>query len=627
MINSIIYAADSRELKKRSIEADANTLLIVRRKTKNSHASNIKSLAEILDSDHDLYRRLFTEFLLSLADGLPSRNRSLKFLQVDESMSGWWLSKLQLRSVQDNTEYFLPVLEYLVLQHLCHQHTSVELLIFGCPILAIRHKLTCRSNTDNNLGVRILKSLFLFYQYTVVSCYILLNALNATQFYAGLFYRSVLRTPNNHSHDTHCAEKEILFVAPLAHLDTSEASKDNFRSNYWAQLPDELRRASILCDFLHLYRPRQGFADSSSAANKIKTFNNPHSSHYLIEEYVAPSLILASAIEYTFYTARLLLISCSCICSLLRPQSEALCLFSLEQFSTLNGAAIFQYLIYKRLFTSFFKFHHYKKVVFVSEYQYWEHCLIGSARDMHTYANFHALIRRWDMRYYPHSHLLVDSSRHYFNLPSGYIVHAQEAAKTLISHGYPPQKLQYLDALRYEDITNLLRKTTADTYHPESSDLSHVMIATDHIRSSTIEMLEIVSSVRPLFGRRKIFLRQHPAYYDESLPSRYSLYDSNILEMSAFDQIRTSSLFIVASETSLGLYSILFDRLPSIYFRNQNLLQTSLLSDACIPSFSDSTSLISFIQSPTYIQKNPRYLNSLLSSYRYKLWRDFISCV
>jgi surface carbohydrate biosynthesis protein (TIGR04326 family) len=307
------------------------------------------------------------------------------------------------------------------------------------------------------------------------------------------------------------------FISYFCNLDLGDANKGVYKSNYWANLPEVLRRDGVVSNWLHLNVGGESNIGSYRTSKIINAFNRKNNSeqvHVILETFLGFKVI----IEWTMCWLKLMWLAFTLDRKMSKviPCSENVNLWPLfvdEWRQSLVGPAGASNLIYSSLFKSAFKLLKKQNIgVYLLENQAWEFGFIQAwkaSQHSRLVGYVHSSVRFWDLRYF-FDPRIFNNPVCALPRPDLMALNGLKAIDMCIEGGYSASELVGVEALRYLHLNEL--GSEKNTLHVKKNKKIRLLVLGDYSRDLTLRQIRMLEeAVKLLSFSLDIIIKPHPA--------------------------------------------------------------------------------------------------------------------
>jgi surface carbohydrate biosynthesis protein (TIGR04326 family) len=351
------------------------------------------------------------------------------------------------------------------------------------------------------------------------------------------------------------SEGQVTFVSYLFNLVADPARVGQFKSRYWADLPDELLREECKVNWLHLY-VKDPLMHGKKAADLIRGFNSTGQGgqvHVTLDTFLGWRIVF-NAMRDWLHVHR---IGIKFQHSTAAECSSAIQLWPLlkdDWYRSFAGKEGLRNVLDVNLFESALKVLPTQRVgVYLQENMSWEFALINawrSAGHKRLIGTAHSTVRFWDLRYFFDLRSYVRTDKNDLPLPDNVALNGEAMMKTYLAGGYPSRELVEVEALRYLHLVQTLgeKGSTLNMSKP----LLSVLVAGDFLfRNTKLQMSLLEKAARLLPENMRIIVKPHPLcpIFAEDYPSL----DMEVSEESIANLLQSSDVVYASSITSAAV--------------------------------------------------------------------------
>ncbi|VAW71394.1 FIG00766036: hypothetical protein [hydrothermal vent metagenome] len=307
---------------------------------------------------------------------------------------------------------------------------------------------------------------------------------------------------------------KMTFVSYLFHLDINKTKNGQYRSGYWAGLPDMLATKKVQSNWLHIYTKSPLVPTAKAVKILIEQYNQSHSNnqnHVILESFLDLRLVW-QVIRQWFRlrkAQRIIIANVRKKCGYYWP------LLKKDFFLSFNGGNSMSNLLSKSLFSkAMFTLPQQEKGCYLLENQAWEFGFIHAWRSAGHEQNLigvpHATVRYWDLRYYFDPRIYESSAKCRMDRPNMVAVNGVVAKQRYVDGSYPVAELCEVEALRYLYIKDIHKQKSISTANSSSADI--LLVLGDYLEMDTKLLMELLrSAVSNIEVKLKYLVKPHPA--------------------------------------------------------------------------------------------------------------------
>ena len=351
------------------------------------------------------------------------------------------------------------------------------------------------------------------------------------------------------------SQGRVTFVSYLFNLVADTAKAGQFKSRYWAHLPDELLREECKVNWLHLY-VKDPLLHPKKAADVLRCFNSAGQGgqvHATLDTFLGWRVVFKAmrdwvhirrtGIKFQHRAAA----ECSSAINLWP-------LFKDEWCRSFAGREALSNLLDVNLFELALKTLPAQRVgVYLHENQGWEFALINAWRlagHKRLIGTAHSTVRFWDLRYFFDQRSYVRAGNNDLPLPDNVAINGAAMMEAYLAGGYHRSELVEVEALRYLHLAETTgdKDTTLNALKPSIS----LLVAGDFLPINTqLQMRLLEEALQMLPGNTIIIVKSHPLcpIYTEDYPSL----DMEVSVESIATLLKSSDVVYAGSMTSAAV--------------------------------------------------------------------------
>ena len=460
-------------------------------------------LVDLLEENADKFKSEFLHYIFRLGKAKLNNKSIIEILTFSANFSFWWMTPIAEKSNWAKSPQINNILKLMAFKNWLDSNECSELLINtnnqnllssfeqlckskGIKLTNINKKSYLISFASFEFGMKI----FIFFQSIIwLIREVLISLIFSFQ-------------KNNFSMNS---KPEVTFISYLARKDVfqrGESLKNNF---YWGNLPEYLENKKIPSNWIYL--PNRNISLIKTLIffrNQKKGF--AETNHVSILSFFRMKLLISIFKNYLtiFKKSDLVL-------NVLEKESFYLWpLMKEDSIKSFYGIGIIKNLFYFSLFEQASKTSpKFKNLIYLYENQPWELAAVNFFRNKaeNVIGFAHSTIRYWDLRYFSDPLLYVNEEEN--SLPSfrKLVVHSEIDKKNLLNSGFPEEKLEFAESLRYLYLNDYLSRN----YRKEK--VKTLLVLGDYLQSDTNFLLSLVNSpeAKNILKTLKIIIKPHPS--------------------------------------------------------------------------------------------------------------------
>ena len=486
--------------------------------------SDCLSIPAYLESNSDRLRAKYLKFINNLGETKICGNRIIDHLSLKNGYNLWWMSLVVEKSPFKSPGIF-DCLRLLALEEIIQYEKPEKLILYSssaalldavkvlCDNLGVTfswHKVKAKKKIISNpLDIyRLLPNQirsFLSLVRQILKLWKLKKRQNVSWFYG---------------------DTSLTIISYFDNLDVRSFNKGNFRSAYWGSLNEVIHSVGKNVNWLQIFSTSSVSPNVHSGLFAVEKYNEKpleNGYHAFLEGYLDFSCIAHSCFNYIRLVARRWHWNEDRISAAFQPKGSAAWLWPFLKYdclSSIRGTNLVQNLLWIDLFDSAMADIPKQKMgLYLQENQDWERALIHAWR-RHGHGQLigvvHTPIRYWDLRYF--NNICEVETASMTTAPPPHIcpdfiaLNGPFSFKSYIDDGYALDKLVSVEALRYENILELVpRERVLETRDINDNIKTKVLVLGQILRFQTHATLacleQVVTSINEPYG---FTLKNHP---------------------------------------------------------------------------------------------------------------------
>ncbi len=312
------------------------------------------------------------------------------------------------------------------------------------------------------------------------------------------------------------SEGRVTFVSYLFNLVADAARAGQFKSRYWAHLPDELLREECKVNWLHLYvKDPLLHPNAKKAADVIRWFNSTGQGgqvHVTLDTFLGWRVVFKAMRDWLHVRRTGIKFQHPAAAE----RSSAINLWPLfkdDWYRSFAGREALSNLLDVNLYESALKALPAQRVgVYLQENQGWEFALINawrSAGHKRLIGTSHSTVRFWDLRYFFDLRSYVRAGNNDLPLPDNVALNGAAMMEAYLAGGYPSSELVEVEALRYLHLAETTGEKDSALNVPKP--LLSVLVVGDFLfRNTQLQMRLLEKAARMLPENTRIIVKPHP---------------------------------------------------------------------------------------------------------------------
>ncbi len=504
-----IFILDTPHIK---IPSDRNNLVILWN-SYQKYNENYISIPEYIDDNCEDLRSKYLNWVENLGDLIIGGN-TLENTLVNNNLSLWWLSLLQEKNVFSKSIGITNAIKTIAMLEILKDYIFKEITLYSNNLflkevitgfaknnqikLSIKADIFCKlrepfEKIANSKNLFILKGFIWLLRYAF------------TRYpFKGLGIDGWGNTKAN-----------ITIVNYSLNIEDESKGSHLFKSKYWNNLPDRLIEMKHDINWLNMYIKDKNLPNSFVARKKIKRYNNDkNQNHIFLDSFISIRLIKRVLLKWLSFVFKVYPIRVSKVL----PRIDNVNFYpfiSIDWNNSFFGPSLVSNILYLELFNKAFQsLPKQSLLIYLYENISWEKAMIYSwKKHKHdqVIAYAHSSVRFWDLRYF-HSpdYYTRDNVKEY--TPSLIGVNGNLAKKSLLDGGCPRKMIIELEALRYQYLNFIERRSTNENCNLDSNNLKILFIG-DYAHSNNIYMFDLLKKLlsKKQFHNHEIIIKPHPS--------------------------------------------------------------------------------------------------------------------
>jgi len=306
----------------------------------------------------------------------------------------------------------------------------------------------------------------------------------------------------------------VTFFSYLFNLDPDVAIEGQYKSHYWANLPEYLKDGSVETNWLHIFVKDKLLPNSTIAAKVISAFNRSShgvQNHVTLDTFLSFSVIFHTLLDW----CKLIVLGISLKKSLQENISGLnLWPFLVDDWSKsfFGKDAIINLLNLNLIEVAVNSLPPQRRGAYLQENQAWEIGLIAvwkAAGHNNLIGAPHSTVRFWDFRYFFDPQCYLEEGKNKLPMPWRVAVNGEAAYEAYKNGGYPDSDLVQVEALRYLHLGKIEKEVTSLKNY--SNNPVRLLVLGDYLISNTKLQMNLLSSLDPsLLASFSIMFKPHP---------------------------------------------------------------------------------------------------------------------
>ncbi len=501
-MQKLIYIWDSKD--KPKIDSKFSVIFW---STSHEVSNESYSIVEILESNSDQLKSEYLHFIYNLGNSRYYGESLIDLLQIRDNFSFWWMTAIAEKNNWAKSPNISNILKLMALKSFflndeCKQVvvksdnkdllSSIKLL---CENLEINIKIISKNTSKiNYLNLK---------DYIFNAFYLLKGALWLIR---EILFSIPFKLLGKKSWNL--KNSKLIFVSYLSTVNLDDAKDKRFNNVFWGPLPSYLAKKQVCTNWLYLPSKRFRFYETLNIFFRLKSQKDSSHAHIIISSFFNLKVIYKTLkdifiILTKFSKAKKELLKGSDFLWPLLKNDFSRSLLSSDMVSSLFYLALFEEVESVSDEDS--------KIIYLSENHSWEQGLISSFKsERRKLTGFaHSTIRYWDLRYFNDIKNYQNTGIYSKPIPDNFAVNGLNDKSMMIKFGYPDNKIQEVESLRYLYLNNLISKKEKS----EKNETKTLLVLGDYLKSNTMFMLSFLKSnkVSRILECTNVIIKPHPA--------------------------------------------------------------------------------------------------------------------
>jgi surface carbohydrate biosynthesis protein (TIGR04326 family) len=539
---------------------------------------NFVSIPKLVEENSIQLRSRYLAWIYDLGESRVKGKSLVDALEVSPGLSFWWMTLLAEKCNMASSPHITDALKLMAFELWAKNNAIDTLTLCGDKKpLAECLRLWCK---DNNVQfVHRDKELKSTFNFSVRKLYDAMPyPLQALSYFCRyIIKRWCLRGVGLKQWKR--STGTITFFSYLLNLNRTQISVGNFESNYWANLPDELRNKNIETNWLHQYVEHTTTATPKAARAVIESFNNRSDSkqvHVMLETFLSLKIVLASLCGW----AKLILLARNTESHLSAVKSGELNLWPMHRDdwrkSIYGSRPLIQNVTYLLLRSAMQTVPTQSLGIYLYEQQAWELTLIHCWKNLghsHLMGSQHTAMLFWNLRYYHDRRSYYSTDFNSLPMPNSVAINGLAAKNICLEADYPPQKLVELEALRYLGLKYCAKDSFRQNWH--SGLPIRLLVLTEYYSEITHIQMKLVEGVANIIKEElTVLVKPHPNFLVQS--DHYGSLDFKVTMEAIPNLLENCDVVFCGALTSAAI-DIYSAGLPLVCFKDVHTLNLSPL--------------------------------------------------
>ena len=496
-----------------SVKASLNDASDIMLWSGNKQISDNKafSLLEIVESNAEYCKTEYSSLISELGEVIVDQKRVIDHLKIENNFSFWWTTLIVEKSNYSKSIEVNNAIKIIAFEHWFKKKNYTKIILYSHNLKLVKAmsilckdintKLEIKNKREDHNKAQTHKKFYKYFPKIIQSLGWLFWELISIWPLKGVGVKKWNRS-----------KSKITFLSSLINLEKSSIQKGEFKSNYWAILPDLLKNNNLNSNWLHMYGNTNDLPDASKARDLINKFNNSKNgieTHTTIYSFVDLFIVCRVILNLV----RLLLIKFK-IHRMVSLKSGMIWPFLDSDFNeSLTGINATRNLLYMYLFKkAFTNLTKQEKGFYLQENQGWECTFIHSWRkakyNSRLFAIPHTPIKFWDLKVIIDKKTYMSASKLLLPIPDYIGVNSDISKNMHLKNGIPSEKLVSIEALRYLHLNH----SSDCSLKGLNIDKNTVLLLGDILKTNTLEQMKLLKeSLKYVRKPIQYLLKPHPA--------------------------------------------------------------------------------------------------------------------
>jgi len=537
-------------------------------------------IAAYIDDNGERLRKKYLEFTASLAGREISGKKLTDLMVLKNGASFWWMTLLAEQNLWKSPA-IIDALKVFALEEIISERKPESVLYAG-PDSALFEVLSelCLSRDipirwqKTAAGSRVQK----------VKSSRLYHVLHALYF---LFRQAILRLQSGPAilDLSKGGRRNVVLCNYLDQIDVPYCLEHGLRSPYWGRMDEILEEKGFRVSWLHLPVPSSSFSSRGEMKDFLDTINKrspEKEQHTLIHSYLTTGIFFRVLCKYL--KLALMVSRTGNVKAMFVPDDHQHSLFPLfvqDWYASFYGSCAMEGLLFLALFDrAVSRAETPHCCLYLLENQAWERSLLFAWRSHQSGRILgvqHSMVRFWDLRYYMCEHPATSG----IPAPDLTLVNGGQAMEMMRGAGFPDEKIEAVEALRYENLKEAREKRTR-TVREECS----ILLLGDYVEETMDKMVEMIACLPDgLLARFRLVITPHPNHPIDAV--RYKRLSYSVV-YSELDKILHEHTACIASNLTSASVDAVVTGAPVIIISEPEEMNFSPLRDFDGAVFADS---------------------------------------
>jgi surface carbohydrate biosynthesis protein (TIGR04326 family) len=471
------------------------------------------SIPRLVEAHADELRSQYLAWVYALGNARVQGKSVVEHLLIRPQLSFWWLGSLAQKFNLSATSLVSDAIKLLALEKLVSVHTPPAIsLVSNNKQLAACIEQFCRASNrdfewslarDEDAGSATGK---------LAPRHRLPGLIRAVGWFGHFLLRGLSLLLREQPQP---GVADVAFFDVLVHLDKRALKTGRFVSNYWTTLVEKLDNSRLRTNWFHVYYRQPAIRSALEADRLLQRFNESAGGqqvHSLVD--VRPTIGVMLGAWRDYFRLRQAARHLAGFHQGIHPPGSVVNLWPLhsqEWTESLCGSLALSECIRLALFEHQLKrVPHQRTGIYICENQAWEMALISAWRQAghgRLVGVPHTTVRFWDLRYFYDSRSYKESANASLPMPDMWAVNGPVAKATMLSAGYPAERLLEVEALRF------LHLSATKKSDDRTGEALRILICGDFLKKTTDKMFRTIAAMSRSAGiDAKYIFKPHPAF-------------------------------------------------------------------------------------------------------------------
>ena len=472
---------------------------------------NSISIPLIVENNDIKFRNLLLLYIYDLGE-IKINNKSVsEYLYTNQIISYWWMTLITEKRNFDISINLKHILYLLAFDDYISKFEVTQLTLFSKneKLQQVLQKYSYTKGIDfinfDKKNIRKFKFIQIVFLSKILKALIWFTYFILSKFV--LFGQNVYLWKKNKSF--------FLFFSYFNNIDITELRNNKlFRSHYWGNLPEEIRKNKTNSKWIHIWTKSKEVSNVFKYRKYLNTLNknSENEIHIALESFLTLN-ILFKTFNYWFKIIRKSFFVKKEISNFKFFNYEFWPLIEDDFYESFFGKTAIKNILNLHLIENAFA--NTSKVqlgCYLQENQIWELSLISvfkkfSIGKLVGYPN--TIIRFWDLRYFHHYKLYYYDFKYKLPQPDFIAINGLYNKEMLLNADFPSNRLIEVESLRYQYLNNI--NESRKTKYLSKKEFK-ILLLGDYLYENTNDMFSILKSSKLiLLSKYKIEFKPHPS--------------------------------------------------------------------------------------------------------------------